>query len=39
VGKIMKYVYYVDEDGSWRIRINYKLNKLIENTDIVRFIK
>jgi hypothetical protein len=27
-----------NEDGSWRIRINYELNKLIENADIVRFI-
>jgi len=26
-------------DGSWSIRMNYKLNKLIENADIVRFIK
>ena len=28
-----------NEDGSWRIRMNYELNKLIENADIVRFIK
>jgi hypothetical protein len=28
-----------NEDGSWRVRINYELNKLIENADIVRFIK
>ena len=28
-----------NEDGSWRIRMNYELNKLIENEDIVRFIK
>jgi hypothetical protein len=30
-----------NEDGSWRIRMNYKyeLNELIENADIVRFIK
>jgi hypothetical protein len=28
-----------DKDGSWRIRINHELSKLIENTDIVRFIK
>jgi hypothetical protein len=28
-----------NEDGSWRIRINYKLNELIGNADIVRFIK
>jgi len=28
-----------NEDGSWRIRMNYELNKLIENADIARFIK
>jgi hypothetical protein len=28
-----------NEDGSWRIRINYELNELIENEEIVRFIK
>jgi len=28
-----------NEDGFWRIRMNYELNKLIENADIVRFIK
>jgi hypothetical protein len=28
-----------NKEGSWRIRINYELNKLIENADIVRFIK
>jgi hypothetical protein len=28
-----------NEDGSWRIRMNYELNQLIENSDIVRFIK
>jgi hypothetical protein len=28
-----------NEDGSWRIRMNYELNKLIENADRVRFIK
>jgi hypothetical protein len=28
-----------NEDGSWRIRMNYKLNELIGNADIVRFIK
>jgi hypothetical protein len=28
-----------NEDGSWRIRMNYELNKLIEDADIVRFIK
>jgi hypothetical protein len=28
-----------NEDGSWRIRMNYELNKLTENAEIVRFIK
>jgi hypothetical protein len=28
-----------NKDGSWRIRINYELNELIENADIVIFIK
>jgi hypothetical protein len=28
-----------NEDGSWRIRINYELNELIGNADIIRFIK
>jgi hypothetical protein len=28
-----------NEDGYWSIRMNYELNKLIENVDIVRFIK
>jgi len=28
-----------NEDGSWRIRMNYELNELIENAAIVRFIK
>jgi hypothetical protein len=28
-----------NEDGSWRIRMDYELNKLIGNADIVRFIK
>jgi len=28
-----------NEDGSWRIRMNYELNKLTENADRVRFIK
>jgi hypothetical protein len=27
-----------NEDGSWRIRMNYELNELIGNADIVRFI-
>jgi len=27
-----------NEGGSWRIRMNYELNKLIGNVDIVRFI-
>jgi hypothetical protein len=28
-----------NEDGSWRIRMNYELNELIENADILRFKK
>jgi hypothetical protein len=28
-----------NEDGSWRVRMNHELNELIENADIVRFIK
>jgi hypothetical protein len=28
-----------NEDGSWRIRMNYELNELVGNADIVRFIK
>jgi hypothetical protein len=28
-----------NEDGSWRIRMNYELNELRGNADIVRFIK
>jgi hypothetical protein len=28
-----------NEDGSWRIRINYEPNELIEKADIVRFTK
>jgi hypothetical protein len=28
-----------NENGSWRVRMNYELNKLIGNADIVRFIK
>jgi hypothetical protein len=28
-----------NEEGSWRIRMNYELKELIENADIVRFIK
>jgi hypothetical protein len=27
------------EDGSWRIRMNYELNELIGNADIIGFIK
>jgi hypothetical protein len=27
-----------NEDGSWRIRMNYELNELIGNADIARFI-
>jgi hypothetical protein len=33
------YINIIIEVGSWRIRINYELNKLIENAVIVRFIK
>jgi hypothetical protein len=28
-----------NEDGSWRMGMKYELNKLMENADIVRFIK
>jgi hypothetical protein len=28
-----------NEDGFWRIRMNYELNKLTGNADIVRFMK
>jgi hypothetical protein len=28
-----------NEDRSWRIRMNYELNELIGNADIVTFIK
>jgi hypothetical protein len=28
-----------NEDGSWRIRMNYELKELMGNADIVRFIK
>ena len=28
-----------NEDGSWKIRMNYELNELIGNADIVRFLK
>jgi hypothetical protein len=28
-----------NEDGSWRIRMNYELNELTENANVVRFIK
>jgi len=28
-----------NEDGSWIIRMNYELNELVKNADIVRFIK
>jgi len=28
-----------DEDGFWRIRMNYELNDLIKTADIVRFVK
>jgi hypothetical protein len=28
-----------NEDGSWRIRMNFEPNELLENADLVRFIK
>ena len=28
-----------NEDGLWRIRMNYELNDLIKNADMVRFVK
>ena len=28
-----------NEDGFWRITMNYELNGLIKNADIVRFVK
>jgi hypothetical protein len=28
-----------NEDGSWRIRMNYELRELVKTADIVRFIK
>ena len=28
-----------NKDGFWRIRMNYELNDLIKNADIVRFVK
>jgi hypothetical protein len=28
-----------NEDGFWRIRMNYELNDIIKNADIVRFVK
>ena len=28
-----------NDDASWRIRMNHELGELVENTDIVRFIK
>jgi hypothetical protein len=28
-----------NEDGSWRIRMNYELSELVKNADIVRFKK
>jgi hypothetical protein len=28
-----------NEDGSWRMRMNYELDELIGNADIVRFVK
>ena len=29
----------IQNEKSWRIRMNYELNELIKNADIVRFIK
>jgi hypothetical protein len=39
--KILRKIFglFWNEDGCWRIRIFYELNELIENADIVRFIK
>jgi hypothetical protein len=28
-----------NEDGSWRIRMNYEMNELIENAETLRFVK
>jgi hypothetical protein len=28
-----------NEDGSWRIRMNYELSELVKDADIVRFTK
>jgi hypothetical protein len=37
LGKILDSVQ--NEDGSWRIRMNYEVKELIENADIIKFIK
>jgi hypothetical protein len=37
--RILRKMKMQNEDGSWRIRINYKPSELVKNTDIVRFIK
>jgi hypothetical protein len=41
VGRILRKIFgpVQNKDGSWRIIMNYELNELIENADIVRFIK
>jgi len=40
-GRILRKIFspVQNEDGSWRVRMNYELNELIGNSDIVRFIK
>jgi hypothetical protein len=40
-GRILRKIFgpVQNEDGAWRIRMNHELNELIENANIVRFIK
>jgi len=40
-GRILRKIFgpVQNEDGFWRIRMNYELNDPIKNTDIVRFVK
>jgi len=40
-GRILRKIFgpAQNEDGFWRIRMNYELNDLIKNADIVRFVK
>ena len=40
-GRILRKIFgpVQNEDGFWRIRMNYELNDLIKNADIVRFVK